>query len=113
MFKTLVARGDRTGIVVACIPVAAELDLKALARVSGNKSAELLPLKELLPTTGYVRGGCSPVGMKKRFPTFIDDSAEPLPRIAVSAGARGVQFFLKPADLSGAVSSIFAPLTLK
>ena len=113
VFKTLVARGDRTGIVVACIPVAAELDLKALARVSGNKSAELLPLKELLPTTGYVRGGCSPVGMKKRFPTFIDDSAEPLPRIAVSAGARGVQFFLKPADLAGAVSSIFAPLTLK
>ena len=108
VFKTLVARG----VVVACIPVAAELDLKALARVSGNKSVELLPLKELLPVTGYVRGGCSPVGMKKRFPTYIDASAERLPRIAVSAGARGVQLFLAPADLAGAVDGVFAALTM-
>ena len=112
VFKTLVARGDRNGVVVACIPVAAELDLKALARVSGNKSVELLPLKELLPVTGYVRGGCSPVGMKKRFPTYIDASAERLPRIAVSAGARGVQLFLAPADLAGAVDGVLAALTM-
>ena len=89
-----------------------ELDLKALARVNGNKSVELLPLKELLPVTGYVRGGCSPVGMKKRFPTYIDASAERLPRIAVSAGARGVQLFLAPADLAGAVDGVFAALTM-
>ena len=94
VFKTLVARGDRNGVVVACIPVAAE------------------PLKELLPVTGYVRGGCSPVGMKKRYPTYIDASAERLPRIAVSAGARGVQLFLAPADLAGAVDGVFAALTM-
>ena len=112
VFKTLVTQGASRRYYVFVIPVAAELDLKALARVSGNKSVELLPLKELLPVTGYVRGGCSPVGMKKRFPTYIDASAERLPRIAVSAGARGVQLFLAPADLAGAVDGVFAALTM-
>ena len=99
VFKTLVARGDKTPYVVFCIPCAYELDLKKCAKVSGNKRVELIAVKELLPLTGYIRGGCSPVGMKKQFPTYFDESALLYDKIAVSAGVRGCQFFLNPAKL--------------
>lgn len=94
VFKTLVARGDRNGVVVACIPVAAELDLKALARVNGNQERRAAAAQRAASRHRLCSRRCSPVGMKKRFPTYIDASAERLPRIAVSAGARGVQLFL-------------------
>lgn len=94
VFKTLVARGARTGINVFCIPVCCELDLKAAARAAGDKSMELLPVKELLSTTGYIRGGCSPIGMKKKYPTFIDETCQLFDQIAVSAGERGHQMLV-------------------
>lgn len=112
LFKTLVAKGDRTGYVVACIPVAATLDLKALARVSGNKSVEMLHVKDLLGVTGYIRGGCSPVGMKKHFPTYADEAILSLETVSVSAGQRGLQMLLKPADLLKAADARTAPLTV-
>ena len=96
VFKTLVARGDKTGPVVFCIPVLDELDLRRAAAVSGNKKVELIHLKELLPLTGYLRGGCSPIGMKKKFPTYIDETCILFDEIAVSAGARGKQIILSP-----------------
>lgn len=99
VFKTLVARGDKTGPVVFCIPVLDELDLRRTASVSGNKKVELIHLKELLPLTGYLRGGCSPIGMKKKFPTYIDETCILFDEIAVSAGARGKQIILAPDDL--------------
>ena len=99
VFKTLVARGDKTGYMVACIPVADELNLKALATVSGNKKVEMIAVKELLPLTGYMRGGCSPIGMKKSFPTYIDETAILHDRIAISAGIRGAQLMIAPEDL--------------
>lgn len=99
VFKTLVARGDKTGHVVFCIPVLDELDLRRAAAVSGNKKVELIHLKELLPLTGYLRGGCSPIGMKKKFPTYIDETCILFDEIAVSAGARGKQIILSPDDL--------------
>lgn len=99
VFKTLVARGDKTPFLVFCIPCAYELDLKKCARVTGNKKIELLAVKELLGITGYIRGGCSPIGMKKQFPTFIDETALLFDRITVSAGIRGCQLFLSPAEL--------------
>lgn len=99
VFKTLVARGDKNGLCVFCIPCAEELDLKKAAKVSGNKKIEMLPLKELLPTTGYIRGGCSPVGMKKKLPTFVHSTAVNYEKFAVSGGARGIQLFLSPNDL--------------
>ena len=99
VFKTLVAKGDRTGVLVAIVPVDAELDLKELARVSGNKKVDLVPLKEVQPLTGYIRGGVSPVGMKKHFPTFFDKSAYGFPVISVSAGVRGCQMLVSPEDL--------------
>ncbi len=99
VFKTLVARGDKTGPVVFCIPVLDELDLRRAASVSGNKKVELIHLKELLPLTGYLRGGCSPIGMKKKFPTYIDETCILFDEIAVSAGARGKQIILAPDDL--------------
>ena len=99
VFKTLVARGDKTGPVVFCIPVLDELDLRRAAAVSGNKKVELIHLKELLPLTGYMRGGCSPIGMKKKFPTYIDETCILFDEIAVSAGARGKQIILSPDDL--------------
>ncbi len=98
-FKTLVARGDRTGIMAACIPVDHELDLKKLAKASGDKKAELIHVKELLGLTGYIRGGVSPIGMKKQYPTFVDASAERLKRLAVSGGACGVTVIMKPESL--------------
>ena len=91
VFKTLVARGARTGINVFCIPVCCELDLKLAAKAAGDKNMEMLPLKELLATTGYIRGGCSPIGMKKKYPTFIDETCQLYDEIAVSAGERGHQ----------------------
>lgn len=99
VFKTLVARGVKNGIMVFCIPVCCELDLKKAAKVSGDKSVELLPVKELQPTTGYIRGGCSPVGMKKKYPTFFDEVCLLFDEIAVSAGERGHQMILPPEDL--------------
>ena len=96
VFKTLVARGARTGIHVFCIPVCCELDLKKAAKVAGDKSIELVPVKELLQLTGYIRGGCSPIGMKKHYPTHIDEICQLFDEIAVSAGERGHQMILSP-----------------
>ncbi len=99
VFKTLVLKGDKIGYFVCIIPGAEELDLKKAAKVSGNKSCHMIPMKELLPTTGYIRGACSPFGMKKHFPTFIHRSCLDYARIYVSAGQRGFQIHLAPADL--------------
>lgn len=112
VFKTLVARGDRTGPLVFCIPSGDELDLRKAAAVSGNKRVELLHMKELLPLTGYLRGGCSPVGMKKKFPTYLDETAELWDEIAVSAGLRGEQVILAPAALAGYTEAAEADLTV-
>ena len=113
LFKTLVAKGDRTGYVVACVPVAEEIDLKALAAVSGNKSAEMIHVKELQGVTGYIRGGCSPLGMKKQFPTFFDSSVKQLSRVSVSAGRRGTQIILAPEDLIRASGAAVADIIRK
>ena len=105
VFKTLVARGERTGIHVFCIPVCFELDLKKAAKVAGDKKTELVSVKELLGLTGYIRGGCSPVGMKKKYPRYMDESCILYEEIALSAGARGHQILVPPeaiADLIGA-----------
>ncbi len=99
MFKTLVARGDKTGPIVLCIPVAKEIDLKVAAARTKNKRIELVPVKELLALTGYIRGGCSPIGMKKKFPTWVDESALLHERITVSSGTRGAQLLLDRAAL--------------
>lgn len=110
VFKTLVAEGDKTGFVVFCIPVTEELNLKKAASASGNKKVELIKVKELLPLTGYIRGGCSPIGMKKKFPTYIDETAQLFDRIYVSAGIRGMQINLCPADLLSAAEAVFSDL---
>ena len=99
VFKTLVARGVRTGINVFCIPVCCSLDLKKAAKAAGDKSMELIHVKELLSLTGYIRGGCSPVGMKKKFPTYLDETCILFDQIAVSAGERGHQMILPPEAL--------------
>ena len=99
VFKTIVLHGDKTGHLVCVLPGDCEVDLKTAARVSGNKQVEPLPLKELRPTTGYIRGGCSPIGMKKHFPTFFHQTALDFPAIYVSAGQRGLQIKLAPQDL--------------
>lgn len=99
VYKTLVAKGEHTGYLVCLIPVDQEIDLKLLAQASGDKRVELIPTKDLLTVTGYIRGGCSPVGMKKKFPTFIDDQITSQPAVAVSAGVRGCQMILKPEAL--------------
>ncbi len=98
-FKTLCARGDKTGVMMVCVPAGRELDLKKLAGASGNKSAELVHLKEVLPLTGYIRGGCSPLGTKKKYPVFIDETALLFDYITVNAGLRGLLFKLCPQDL--------------
>ena len=98
-FKTLVTKGDKTGYIVFCIPVAEELDLKKAASVSKNKKVEMLHVKDLLGLTGYIRGGCSPIGMKKKFPIFIDETAQLFDEIGISAGIRGCQIILSPDDL--------------
>ena len=105
VFKTLVLKGERTGFLVCCIPVDGEVDLKKAAKASGDKKVEMLPMKDLLTTTGYIRGGCSPIGMKKKFPTFIDEAALNYETIAVSAGQRGFQVLLSPQALADYVGA--------
>lgn len=105
VFKTLVLRGDRTGHFVCVIPGDKEVDLKAAAKVSGNKKADLIPMKELLPTTGYIRGGCTPIGMKKPFPTFIHSTCLNYDIIYISAGVRGLQIAINPQDLIDFISA--------
>ncbi|HZT32015.1 MAG TPA: Cys-tRNA(Pro) deacylase [Bryobacteraceae bacterium] len=100
VFKTLVARGDRSGVLLALLPASAELNLKALAAASGNKKVELVPLKEVLSLTGYVRGGVSPLGTKKPYPVYLDLSAGNWAKISISAGQRGAQLLVNPDDLS-------------
>ena len=112
VFKTLVGKGDKTGYVVFCIPVAEELDMKQAARVSGNKSVELIHVKDLLGITGYLRGGCSPVGMKKLFPTYFDETMQAQEAVYVSAGLRGMQMHVNPQDLQSVVNAEFVPLTM-
>ncbi len=99
IFKTLIARGRPTGPIVFCIPGSGILNLKTAAKISGNKKVEMLPLKELLPLTGYIHGGCSPLGIKNNFPVFVDESVFHFDKISVSAGVRGVQMILSPEDL--------------
>jgi len=110
VFKTLVTRGDKTGINVFCIPVTEELNLKKAAAVCGNKKIEMIKEKELLPLTGYIKGGCSPIGMKKHYPTFIDETAQLFDKISVSAGLRGIQIMIKPDDLAKILGNNFADL---
>lgn len=110
VFKTLVARGERTGINVFCIPVCCELDLKKAARAAGDKNIELIAVKELLGLTGYIRGGCSPVGMKKKYPTYFEESCQLFEEIAVSAGERGHQMLLNPMALAELVQAKMADL---
>ena len=105
VFKTLVLRGDRTGHFVCVIPGDKEVDLKAAAKVSGNKKADLIPMKELLSTTGYIRGGCTPIGMKKPFPTFIHSTCLNYDTIYISAGVRGLQIAINPQDLINFISA--------
>jgi len=114
VYKTLVARGDKTGVIVACIQGNHELHLKGLATLSGNKKVEVVSLKEVQPLTGYLRGGVSPIGMKKNYPIFIDSDIVSHEKVAVSAGLRGLQLFLSPVDLIsvthaqlGTISTIF------
>lgn len=111
VFKTLVLEGDRTGHFVCVIPGNREVDLKAAAKVSGNKKCDLIPMKELLPLTGYIRGGCSPVGMKKPFPTYFDSSAALYPFIYVSAGVRGLQLKISPSDIVEYVGASLAAIS--
>ena len=113
VFKTLVTRGDKTGPVVFVIPVAQELDLKKAAKVSGNKSVAMVHVKELLVLTGYIRGGCSPIGMKKKFPTYVDERALDQTIISISAGMRGKQILLAPQDLLAYLGAKTADLTQK
>ncbi len=110
IFKTLVARGDRTGIMLACVPGDSELDLKALAAASGNRKAEMVHMKEVQPLTGYIRGGVSPLGTKKPYPVYIDESAFNYDRVCVSGGARGVQIYIDPVELAKAVGAVSAPI---
>ena len=111
VFKTLVARSDKNDIVMACIPGDDELDLKKLAKASGHKKMEMIHLKELQPLTGYIRGGCSPLGTKKDYPVYIDATALNWEKIAVSAGIRGGQIIIKPQDLINATNATVAILT--
>jgi len=99
IFKTLVLRGDKTGVFVCVVPGNAEVDLKKAAKVSGNKNCAMVQQKELLPLTGYIRGGCSPIGMKKPFPTYIHETCQLFDHIFISAGQRGLQFKINPDDL--------------
>ena len=112
VFKTLVARGAKTGLNVFCIPVCCELDLKKAAKAAGDKNMELIPVKELLALTGYIRGGCSPVGMKKKYPTYFDETAELYDTIAVSAGERGHQMEVEPMALVDLVEATLVDLSV-
>lgn len=110
VFKTLVCIGDKTGLIVFCIPVITELNLKTAAAVSENKKVEMIKLKDLFPLTGYLQGGCSPVGMKKLFPTYIDETAQLFENIYVSAGVRGTQVKLSPDNLLKIINAAYADL---
>ena len=110
MYKTLVAKGEKRGSLVFCIPVLEELDLKKAAQAAGDKKVELLPLKELLPVTGYLRGGCSPIGMKKQFPTFIEETCLMYDTVYFSAGKRGRQIALAPDAMLSLISGQTADL---
>ena len=110
VFKTLVLRGDRNGLFVCVMPGSMEVDLKVAARISGNKSCDMIHVKELLPNTGYIRGGCSPIGMKKAYPTFIHESALLYDTIYISAGVRGLQICISPEDLIKFVGAGIYPL---
>ena len=110
VFKTLCVRGDKNGVMFAVIPGDGELDLKALAKASGNKRAELVHLKEVLPLTGYIRGGCSPLGAKKNYPVYMDASSNNWPESAISAGQRGMQLVAAPSDLQRATNATVVPL---
>ena len=111
VYKTLVCRGDKNGVLMAVIPGGGELDLKALAAASGNKRVEMVHLKEVFGLTGYIRGGCSPLGAKKDYPVYLDASAEQQEIIAISAGKRGEQIILKPADLITAAKATVAAVS--
>lgn len=111
VFKTLVLKGDRTGYFVCVVPGDHEVDLKAVAKVSGNKNTELIPMKELLSVTGYIRGGCSPVGMKKVYPTYIHNTALEQAELYISAGVRGLQLRIAPADLIAFVRATIADIS--
>ena len=113
MFKTLVAKGDKTGPLVFCIPVAAEIDLKRAAAITGNKRIEMIHVKDLLALTGYIRGGISPIGMKKAFPTYVDESALQFEQITVSSGTRGAQLLLSRELLIPFIGAKTADLTAK
>ncbi len=110
LWCTLVLKGEKTGYLVCCIPVAEEVDLKKAARAAGDKKVEMIPLKDLLTVTGYIRGGCSPIGMKKHFPTYIEETAVLFDEIAVSAGIRGLQIILNPEDLRRYTEAEFVSL---
>jgi Cys-tRNA(Pro)/Cys-tRNA(Cys) deacylase len=110
VFKTLVLLGDKTGMLVACIPAPRELDLKVLAAVSGNKSVQMVPVKEIQGLTGYVRGGVSPLGMKKSYPCYVDATAQIIDEIGISAGQRGLELILTGPDLIAATDATLAPL---
>ena len=111
VFKTLVLHGDKTGHLVCVVPGNQEIDLKKAAKVSGNKRCEMIAVKEMFPLTGYIRGGCSPLGMKKKFPTYIHITLEDFEKIYVSAGLRGLQIEIAPKDLVSASNAILADLT--
>ncbi|MCP3097704.1 Cys-tRNA(Pro) deacylase [Myxococcus sp. K15C18031901] len=111
VFKTLVARGDRTGVLMAVVPGNGELDLKALARLSGDRKVDTVPLKELQPLTGYVRGGCTAIGGKKDYPVFVDETLELFDEVAVSAGVRGTQLVLAPADYLRVTKAKVGPIS--
>ncbi len=111
VFKTLVTRGDKNGLHVFVIPAAEELDLKKCAAVTGDKRIEMIAVKELLPMTGYIRGGCSPVGMKKLYPTHIDELATLYDTVYVSGGQRGLQLILNPVALADYIGAVFADVT--
>ena len=110
VFKTLVARGDKTGVLMVLVAADAELDLKKLATISGNKKIELVAVKELLGLTGYVRGGCSPLGAKKKYPVLIDETVILSEQVSISAGQRGLQLILAPVDLQRATEATLAAI---
>ena len=110
MYKTLVLKGEKKGYVVCCIPVDEELDLKKVAKAAGEKKVEMIHVRDMLAVTGYIRGGCSPIGMKKKYPTFIEETAQLSDAVTVSAGQRGVQVTLAPEDLRRYVDGTFAEL---
>ena len=113
VFKTLVAKGDKTGYLVFCIPVAKEVDLKKAAKISGNKKIEMVHVKDLLSLTGYIRGGCSPVGMKKKFDTYFDISCKNFDKITVSAGVRGCQLLVSSSEITEFTNAKIDSLTLE